>query len=174
MWEWWSLTFCFNWNLYEMKTEKLNGMRMRWAELMNKRMEWSWFRVLTKVEQIRGVVRLRHLKHVPPPPDQLATAQKKTFAKYWEKQIFRQNILKKIVIVTLLCIQINGVTILVIRCEIFARDLSIMDLIEGNWAIIYHDDNAWNKTSRAYFHKGGKIMRLHVQCYFQKFSARAP
>jgi hypothetical protein len=76
--------------------------------------------------------------------------------------------------VTLLCIQINGVTILVIRCEIFARDLSIMDLIEGNWAIIYHDDNAWNKKSRAYFHKGGKIMRLHVQCYFPKFSARAP
>ena len=59
-------------------------------------------------------------------------------------KIFKQNIglLKKIVIVTLLCIQINGVTILVIRCEIFARDLSIMDLIEGNWAIIYHDDNA--------------------------------
>jgi hypothetical protein len=37
-------------------TEKWNDMR--W---MNKRMEWSWFRVLTKVEQINDKLILKHL-----------------------------------------------------------------------------------------------------------------
>ena len=72
---------------------------------------------------------------------------------------------------TLLCIQINGVTILVIWCEIFTRDLSIMDMIGGNLAIIYHDDTCIKQNK--YFHLGGGEHHETVQWSFQKFSARS-
>ena len=44
-----TLTFCSERNTMRWTNWKMNRFDMRW---MNKRMEWSWYRVLTKVEQI--------------------------------------------------------------------------------------------------------------------------